>query len=108
MVSCKRSVVTGGLLLKTLMEERVSKLGMDRKKVWQDVVVAIKLFSFLEEKKLKGFVMEYLALVATQSVDFASFNSVFRKMFQLLLENVVIMDKKTSLRRSILPQVETG
>ena len=90
MIISKRSVVIGGLLLKTLMEERAAKLGMERKKMWQDMVLAIKLYSFLDEKKIKGFSIEYLALVAVQSVDFSCSNSVFRKMKELLSENVVI------------------
>ena len=83
-------------MLKKLMEEKMDKMGPVLKKRWEMVILALKLYSFMDDLKTSGFSLEYLAIVAIQRLG-GSFpiTNIFVTMKQLLEDGKVIcMNKK--------------
>ena len=85
----------GGLILKKIMKKNLDQMDTVLKKRWAMVVLALKLYSFMDDLKVKGFSLEYLALVAMQRLggSFPSTN-IFETMKQVLEEEKVICMNK--------------
>ena len=80
--------MVGGFLLKTLVTYEMKHLD-DMKKKWvQDSVISIKLVAYLDSLKIKGFAIEYLAIVTGKYTE--KYEEMYENMVEVLMENKII------------------
>ena len=80
--------MVGGFLLKTLVTYEMKNLD-DMKKKWvQDSVISIKLVAYLDSLKIKGFAIEYLAIVTGKYTE--KYEEMYENMVEVLMENKII------------------
>ena len=77
----RRAVVAGGLLLSMNINYAIANMSDKKKKMTQDIVVAIKLCAYLASVNIKGFTLEYVAAVAVKSLpEGVSNQKVYQKI----------------------------